>query len=266
MTVNSEYPKLFRQPLTLVLAEFRFDHLALEPGPVSAFGSALGETFPALREAVTQQVEVDGNSVKVRLVPVFRGMDPDRGQYLHLDPGRVVYATTQYPRFAGFSEVCAQMLAAAQGVLAPRELVRVGLRYNDAVVPEPGESLADYLQSPLAPPVGSLADGQRFVRYLSETVLQTEVGLLVARALMGRHGLRTMPDLEGQFGLPAEGEIPMDRVTAVLDFDHYWQAPESGLEAFSPEVAMTQLALLHGPAREAFWTMTTDFARSERWN
>jgi uncharacterized protein (TIGR04255 family) len=266
MAVETDYPKLLRQPLTLVLAEFRFAPLALDGEQVNAFGALLGPAFPALREAVTQQVQVTAGSVNTTLVPVYQGVDAASGRYLHMDSGRVIYATTQYPRFEGFSAACGSILDAVHEVLAPRELLRVGLRYNDAVVPDLDEALADYLKPPLQPPTEPVPGGFGFVRHVAETVLQTAQGFLVVRALVGRHGLRTMPDLEGQVGLPVEGEIPVDRVTAVLDFDHYWQRAEPGTEAFSPVEAMQRLAALHVPARAAFWEMTTDFARRERWN
>lgn len=266
MAIDADYPKLLRQPLTLVLAEFRFAPLALDGEQVEGFGALLGSAFPVLREAFTQQVQVAAGSVNTTLVPVYQGVDPAAGRYLHLDSGRLIYATTQYPRFEGFSEACGSILDALHAVLAPRELLRVGLRYNDAVVPNPGETLAHYLKPPLQPPAEPVFGGQGFVRHVTETVLQTTEGFLVVRALVGCHGLRTMPDLEGQLGLPVEEEIPLDRVTAVLDFDHYWHRAEPGVEAFSPGDAMKRLAALHAPARAAFWEMTTDFARRERWN
>ena len=75
-----------------------------------------------------------------------------------------------------------------------------------------------------------------------------------------------MPDLQGQFGLPLAIKVPTDKTTAVLDFDHFWELPELEGEPFSVDVASRRLAALHEPAREAFWKVTTDFARTERWN
>jgi uncharacterized protein (TIGR04255 family) len=60
--------------------------------------------------------------------------------------------------------------------------------------------------------------------------------------------------------------VPSDRVTAVLDFDHYWVAPDETGEAFALPTVTAHLARLHEPAREAFWKVTTELARTVRWN
>ncbi len=198
MPIDADFPKLLRQPLTLVLAEFRFAPLRLDGKQVESFGALLGSAFPVLREAFTQQVEVAAGSVSTMLMPVYQGVDAAAGRYVHLDSGRLIYATTQYPRFAGFSEACSSILDALHAALAPRELLRVGLRYNDAVIPNLEETLADYLRPPLQPPAKPVFGGQHFVRYVTETVLHSTVGVLIVRALVGRHGMRTMPDLDGQ--------------------------------------------------------------------
>ena len=93
-------------------------------------------------------------------------------------------------------------------------------------------------------------------------MVHTASGVLAVRALVGRHGLGVMPDLDGQFTL----ELPLDRATAALDFDHYWAAPDEAGEAFALPTATAHLARLHEPARAAFWKVTTEFARTARWN
>jgi uncharacterized protein (TIGR04255 family) len=185
---------------------------------------------------------------------------------VHLEAERLIVATTRYPRFAGFAQHCLQVVEAVLDALTPRQLLRVGLRYNDAVVPEPGESLERYLCAPLLPFAPLAENGEPVVRHLSETVVRTAAGTLVVRALVGRHGLGVMPDLEGQFALELPLAVPSDRVTAVLDFDHYWVAADETGEAFTLPTATAHLTRLHEPAREAFWKVTTEFARTVRWN
>jgi uncharacterized protein (TIGR04255 family) len=258
--------KLERQPLTLVLAEFRFARVALEGDGLAALKARLQPAFPDLKESATQQVQFGERSVTIGLAPVLYWSAPDRGSFVHLEAERLIVATTRYPRFAGFSQHCLQVVEALLDALKPRQLLRVGLRYNDAVVPEPGESLERYLCAPLLPFAPLSENGEPVVRHLSETVVRTAAGTLVVRALVGRHGLGVMPDLEGQFALELSLAVPSDRVTAVLDFDHYWVAPDEAGEAFALPTVTAHLARLHEPAREAFWKVTTELARTARWN
>ncbi len=258
--------KLERQPLTLVLAEFRFARVALEGDGLSALKARLQPVFPVLQEGATQQVRFGERGVTIGLTPVLYWSAPDRGRFVHLEAERLIVATTRYPRFAGFSQQCLQVVEALLDTLKPRQLLRVGLRYNDAVVPEPGESLERYLCAPLLPFAPLAENGETMMRHLSETVVWTAAGILVVRALVGRHGLGVMPDLDGQFALQLPLTVPSDRVTAVLDFDHYWIAPDETGEAFALPTATAHLTRLHEPAREAFWKVTTEFARTARWN
>jgi uncharacterized protein (TIGR04255 family) len=258
--------KLERPPLTLVLAEFRFARVALEGNGLVALKARLQPTFPDLQEGAAQQVRFGERGVTVELTPVLSWSTPDRGRFVHVEAERLIVATTRYPRFAGFAQHCLQVVEALLDALTPRQLLRVGLRYNDAVVPEPGESLERYLCAPLLPFAPLAENGEPVVRHLSETVVRTAAGTLVVRALVGRHGLGVMPDLEGQFTPELPLAVPSDRVTAVLDFDHYWVAADETGEAFTLPTATAHLTRLHEPAREAFWKVTTELARTVRWN
>ena len=81
------------------------------------------------------------------------------------------------------------------------------------------ECFERYVAAPLLPFSALAANGDTVTRHLSETVVQTTAGALVVRALAGVHGLGMMPDLQGQFGLPLQIDVPTDRPVAVLDFD-----------------------------------------------
>ena len=266
MVRDEAYPKLARQPLTLVLAEFRFGRVAFEPAALAALKERMAPRFADMREGVAQQVQLGDAGVTITQAPYVVWRAPEAGAAVHLEVDRIAYATTMYPRFDGFAKDCLEVVRALLETLRPPSLHRVGLRYNDAVVPMPDELLEHYVEAPLLA-FSPLADeAGAVVRHLSETVVQTTAGALVVRALAGVHGLGMMPDLQGQFGLPLQIDVPTDRPVAVLDFDHYWEVAEAEGVAFDVDAAGDRLARLHEPAREAFWKVTTEFARTQRWN
>lgn len=261
------YCKLDRQPLTLVLAEFRFSPLQATVSRLYALQERMQQAFGKLEEYTTHTLHLapDGSQEKVSGWGfLFRAKAGD--SLVQVEPERLVYITTHYPRFPAFEARCREAVALLEETLAPERLLRVGLRYNDAVVPASEEALGAYLDGSLLPPASLAGLSYPLAGHRTETQIKTEAGLLVVRALVGGHGLAVMPDLERPFPLAQSIEVPRDRLTAVLDFDHFWRAESQQPEAFSQEAIGHRLAALHEPAREAFWCVTTAWARSERWS
>lgn len=266
MVRDEGYTKLERQPLTLVLAEFRFARVTFAPSALAMLKERMASRFGEMTEGVAQQVQLGDAGVTIMPAPYVIWRAPESGASVHLEVDRIAYATTMYPRFEGFARDCLAVLEALIETLQPVTLHRVGLRYNDAIIPMPDELLEQYVEAPLLPFSPLAAGSGAVVRHLSETVVQTTAGALVVRALAGMHGLGMMPDLLGQFGLPLRVDVPPDRPVAVLDFDHYWEVAEAEGVAFDVDTAGDRLTRLHEPAREAFWKVTTEFARIQRWN
>lgn len=266
MTSTRDYPKLEKQPLTLVVAEFRFSRLNLDSEEVMGFRrevEARLESCAKLRTVQSTQVDADG--VFVSANPSLSWISEERGECVYLENDRLVLATTQYPRFPDFQRKIESLLEALEDACGIEKLYRVGLRYNDAVVPEANEDLGAYLVPALLP-ASELPEALQTLRgHTTATEFVTEAGALVVRAFLGRHGWAFTPDLAARFGLSSPIEVPDDRGTAVLDFDHYWGSPEPEGVPFDVESAISRLAALHEPARLAFWAFTTDYAREEVW-
>lgn len=261
------YPKLDRQPLTLVLAEIRFSGLQSSVSSLYAFQEEMQQVFGEVEEYTTHtfHLAADGSQEKATGWGfLFRA---EEGHSLvQVEAERLVYITTHYPRFPEFRSRCLKAVALLEKHLAPEKLLRVGLRYNDVVVPELEENLEAYIDHSLLPPESLGALGYPLGGHRTETQIQTDIGLLVARALVGNHGLAVMPDLDRPFQLAQPKTVPRDRVSAVLDFDHFWRADQEQQESFSQNKITHRLEALHEPAREAFWCVTTDWARSEKWS
>lgn len=265
MSDDRDYPKLENQPLTLVLAEFRINVLNLDAGTSAAFRSAISDWLGVeCTERIRQAVSLDEGSVRVDAGTYLCWDAPESGRWVQLEPQRLIYATTRYPRFGGFSSQCREILSHLSDVFEVRELARVGLRYNDCVVPDAEEDLGNYLHGEFLPSA-RISKERPVVRHGAETVLETGVGQIAVRCMVGMHGLAVMPDVLQQFNSLAVREIPVDRAVAVLDFDHFWQRPHDKAVKFSVDEALGRLGELHEPARQAFWQVTTDYARSEKW-
>jgi uncharacterized protein (TIGR04255 family) len=261
------YPKLERQPLTLVLAEFRFSPLQARVSRLYALQERMQQAFGKLEEYTTHTLRLapDGSQEKASGWGfLFRSEAGD--SLVQVEPERLVYITTHYPRFPAFEARCLEAAALLEETLAPEQLLRVGLRYNDAVVPAAGEELGDYLDGSLLPPASLAAMRYPLAGHRTETQIKTEAGLLVVRALVSGHGLAVMPDIDPHVQPVQANEVPRDRLTAVLDFDHFWRAEPQRREAFDQATVCHRLAALHEPTREAFWRVTTEWARSERWS
>ena len=265
MTQQEGYPKLEKQPLTLVVAEFQFGQpLDLEAPTADKFKLAMADLFTEpVRQRIVQNAQFGAEGVRVSASPVLTWTSTEAGEAVHLEGNRLILATTQYPRFPGFSERVFDILTKLQSYFKPKHLSRVGLRYNDAVVPEPGEDIGQYLESSFLPCSRLAGEGHALRQHLTETMLSTPGGLLIVRALLGIHGMSVMPDLKGRFGLGSPIEVPNDRPSAVLDFDHYWTAQST--RKFSLEEAKSRLDALHEHARQAFWDTTTTYAREQKW-
>lgn len=265
MSQHEGYPKLKKQPLTLVVAEFQFGRpLDLEGAAADEFKLAMANLFTEpVRQRIVQNAQFGGDGVRVSASPLLTWTSTLAGDAVHLEGNRLIFATTQYPRFPKFYERVFDILTKFQVCFRPKYLSRVGLRYNDAVVPEPDENIGQYLESSFLPCSRLPGEGRALLQHLTETTLSTPGGMLNIRVLLGVHGMAVMPDLKDRFGLSPPTEVPRDRPTAVLDFDHYW-APQSK-QKFSLEEAKTCLDALHKPARQAFWDSTTTFAREEKW-
>ncbi len=266
MVESEKYPKLERQPLTLVLAEFRFSPTNDPAAGIPDFAELLGLQSDGFEEGTRQEVQLTPEGVSVKTPnKIWLSREAKEGRLIQIEKDRMIFVTTQYPRFDPFTEQCMEAVHALKQTMNPEYLRRVGLRYNDAVVPLEDEDLEHYLDPHLLP-VNLFGDDKAAVKHhRTETLLHTDAGVLALRVLMGRHGLAVMPDISHRFPLEPSVEVPSERMTAVLDFDHFWKPDREDGAGFSTHEAEKRLRSLHKAAREAFWQVTTEFARRERW-
>lgn len=263
--MDTVFHKLNRQPLTLVLAEFRFSNVKKIGASIPDIQERLRKQYPLFEEKNEQLIEVHSGGVKFgEGLSKWTFTTADRTRSIVVDENRLVFFSTVYERFPGFKEQCISAIQVIEEIVSPSLLLRVGLRYNDSVVPDQDESLEQYIEAPWIPPEPLRPLSKGLVYHKEETVVGTDVGALSVRTIIGKADIRVMPDLAGTAPVEINHDAPTDRITAILDFDHHWQAGKESVD-FGAEQAGDVLGSLHTIAREAFWKMTTDFARKDKW-
>lgn len=178
-----------------------------------------------------------------------------------LGASSITYHTTHYETSNEFIPEMLRGLGAINEVVKLDHISRLGLRYLDAVLPKPGETVDQYLAGGLHGfTFGAL---QRYS--LNESVFETQSGpLLTKGTLVARVHRMTSP-----LGYPPDmvpnGLLPMPRFEmnvecshAVIDTDHFVE----GQMKLDFDKINAQLLALHGTMKQVFEATTTDHART----
>jgi len=257
-----EYRKLARQPLVFALAEFRFSQVLQIEEYIPEYQELLRKSYPLTETLQEHAIKVGDKSVDLRQRSRWAFLSADRRNVVTLDQDRLIFFTTDYPRFEGFASECLNALELFVKLVEPELLLRIGLRYGDLIKIGDGEKLGDYVDPyfdypKLAIPLGT-PEYQR-----DEVGIRTDVGRLLIRSIYGDSNLVSLPDIQGIPGLPQPEKSSSNRI--ILDFDHVWSADEEPTRFDIGHIEKT-LAKMHETARDAFWRITTDDAKDNKWN
>lgn len=256
-----QFEKLKNQPLQVVLAEFRFSDVRDIEVYVPKVQDRLRSSYPHYTEQVGQKVSIGSAGVKMEASSSWVFSSPNKRRSVLIDQSRVVYFSSEYDRYPGFAAACEELLGAVIEIVQPTLLHRVGLRYGDAVIPDAGETIDQLVDASALFPEAMSGLGKS-VQRKTESVLATESGTLVIRSLLADSDLMTWPDLRE---LPIKFPVPVSAsARVILDFDHFAEFPE-GLQDFEIDQVIEVLGGLHESSRAAFWSFTTDYARSVKW-
>jgi len=265
-----EYQKLTHQPLSIVLAEFKFSAVLLMEKFIAGIQEDLRDEYPDFKRRTGHTITLtpgdEAPTITDNSVTYWELSSEDRSQLIRIDPENVIVASTDYGRFPTFLKSCQRAISTIHDHVGLKILNRVGLRYCDTVIPAPDKELSDYLEPEVLP--GNAVIGlSNFIRlHRSETSLDTGEGkTLKIQVLAGMHQLAVFPDLRHTFSEVQWPEIPKDHATAILDFDHFWEPPSKERPSFAVDFASEKLAELHEVARQAFWDLTTSKAKMEYW-
>lgn len=255
------YKKLNNQPLTFVLAEFRFSPVMQIADYIPRIQEALRKRYPMPGKRSEQTVQVQPGGIAVSNIDGWVFASANRRSAIEINPERLVYITAEYPRFGGFSDSCRLAIETLERIVEPTLILRTGLRYSDRVLVDDNEKITDLVIEHFGLPscIDSLG---KFSQYSTNTSFQTGMGSLVIRTLYGKHNLPCFPDVQS---LPIQidmDDTPSERI--ILDFDHFWEAKDKPVN-FETNAVLDILTKLHDTSREAFWKVTTDYAKDEKW-
>ncbi|ADJ27329.1 TIGR04255 family protein [Nitrosococcus watsonii] len=255
------YKKLENQPLKFVLAEFRFSPVMQIAEYIPKIQEALRKQYPIEKTQSEQTVQVQPGGIAVSTVNRWAFISADKKSAIEINQERLVYITAEYPRFDGFSAACKQAIETLVDIVEPSLILRIGLRYSDLITIDDGEEITELVNEHFGLPscIESLGVARQ---HSTDTFLRTDMGGLAIRTLYGKHNLSCLPDVQGLPISISADATPSERI--ILDFDHYWEAKDEAA-SFKTNDVIERLATLHETSREAFWKVTTDYARNQKW-
>jgi len=188
----------------------------------------------------------------------------DRTAGFILGSGSISYHTTHYQTHNEFIPELLRGLNAVHETVVLDHVSRLGLRYLDAVLPGPSETVEQYLQSGLHG-VEFAAERQYALAesaFTTDTAPLVPKGTLIARVYRMTSHLGFPPDM-----LPS-GLTVLEKFTtktplshAVIDTDHFAE----GRMPVDPSQLQQQLISLHSAIKLVFGAIVTDHARNV-WN
>jgi len=259
----SDYRKLSNQPLQLALTEVRFSPVMEIAKYIPLVQDKIRAKYPIFGPPSTERsVHIEGQKIEMRESHRWSFVSKNRKSAISLGEGGIVYFTTEYPRFTQFAEIVEEVLLIIQDVISPSLVSRIGIRFCDLVKPEGEERLEQLVSEDILSPKAVLRHGE-IAQHKTETITIGEAGTLIFRTLSGNNNGVLPPDL-GNIPVTIVGDKETS-VRAILDFDNFWQDEQNQMD-FDTNAIVGKLQALHDSAREAFWAITTDYARNVKWN
>jgi|SRR5271166_436858 len=250
-------------PVYFVIVQARFNPiLALESYVPAIQDDLRRHGFPDARKGMlntfnlTMNQPFDGaqGQVPVSRLARYEFLNVERTSGFILDQAALSFQTTDYDVFETFSKKFLGGLEVVHNAVELSYTDRLGLRYLDAVLPEAGESLSNYLNERV---LGlSEYDGGQVVHSFSETVFKVADTNVTARAVIQDGPLGFPPDL-----LPHPLNLPerfqsFKGMHALLDTDGSVERRES-LKVAAIE---DQLRVIHAAIIRAFEATVTEHA------
>lgn len=219
--------------------------------------------FPDFKRATQVQIDLTLSTAnRTQEVERFQFSNTENTQGFVLGPDALSFMTTDYDTFEPFLtnlKLGLEILGAEVGGLSFTE--RLGLRYLDAIVPKAGEPINQYIEPHLQGLPGgvqaSLPNAKFAYSFAESTLIDDEVGKIVARAIIQNGPLGFPPDLQPVILQMSERFREFVGEHAVLDTDGSFTERRS----FSMEEVEARLHQLHKLIGVVFRASVTDYAR-----
>lgn len=219
--------KLSNAPLYYVIVQVRFNPVHTLNNYFPEIQEAMRRSgFPDAEQRLLSTVQMptelpsDGKTpqVTVSQTPDFMFNNQDRTTGFQLSVNALSLQTTSYDRFASFSNIFLVGLETVQKHLDLAYVDRIGVRYLNAVIPDAGELLEEYLEGGvlgIAPKI----EGTVYHAF-SETFYRVEEINIRARTISRQGRVAFPPDLQHPLRM-ADKFASADGVHAVIDTDGY---------------------------------------------
>ncbi|MFH0298067.1 TIGR04255 family protein [Bradyrhizobium sp. 31Argb] len=255
--------KMSRAPVYLGLAQVRFNRLLALDGYAPAIQELFRKLgYPDFRKVHAQifSLNVTGATEGGQGVPavplvqyVFSNIE--RTLCFVLLQDGLTYMATEYDVFETFSERLLEALSIVDQIVGGLSYTdRIGVRYLDAVYPEHGDRLAEYLNPGVMGLVGAL-EGD-LTHSFFETVTRTKNVTLVSRVIVQPGPVGIPADLQPLLLNLPERFQGLDALHATLDNDGFIEARAK----YDPARVKSELFLLHDEIGNIFKLTVTDHA------
>ena len=181
---------------------------------------------------------------------------PDRSCGYVLGPDFLIFQSTKYERRESFFESLCAGINIVHEIVKLSSLVRVGIRYLNAVLPKEGEEVNTYLN----PQVHGIDLGRPWLGGVWESAYKTNSGMLVAKIYKVSHAMLGFPAdlLPRSVVVMDKFQTPTPLAHAVIDMDHFSDSP------LTPETDLIykKLVSLHDELTDCFKAIATQHAFS----
>jgi len=249
-------------PVYLTLAQVRFNPILklaeFLPNIQEAFRLDGYPDFERQHIISIQLTEQEGHSPTPISVPQerFQFGNVEKTHTFHLDGQSLTLQSTNYGRYETFSEFFLKGLQIVHEAVSLAFTERVGLRYLDRVMPEPGESIQQYLAEQVHGLNSSL--GGRSLYSYAEAMNEIGNIKLLSRVAIQEGPLAFPPDIQLGDMLIMKKFVSFNGNGAILDNDGFFE----GREAFSTNAVAEHLDAIHKVIGTAFRTTATPYAFS----
>lgn len=176
-----------------------------------------------------------------------------------LQPNSITFETTTYVDFKEFYEQLELGLSILDEAIGGLSFVeRLGLRYLDAIAPQEGEDLSQYL-IPQVLGLPAQMKESAFSHSFSEAVLLADgIGQVVARTVIQNGRLAFPPDIDPERLKIQERFESISGIHALIDTDGF----SVERRPYNKAEVLTRMDELHELIGRCFRATTTDFART----
>jgi uncharacterized protein (TIGR04255 family) len=257
----SEYNKLKKQPLKFVLAEIGYSTTLKMQEYLPDIQERLKHKYPISEKTTAQAIQVQLGGIDLKTIDNWSFTSKDKKKAFTITPERLVYFSSNYDRFDGFLENCLEIINTINDISDFQLITKIGLRYSDLIEVPESMTMSQLIDEHFLFSSDVLDFGEN-PQQRNESFITTKNGVMAVRTLYGFNNLIMLPDISN---LPIKidgAKNSSERV--ILDIDHVWHCREESISFDLKKIEQT-LDQLHIESREAFWKITTEFARNKVW-